>query len=76
MTDDLKERLRANHLDECYDAIDRIEQLQAQLAKAVEVIEWALICWDDHNKHGYNMEGDWVSDARTTLAELKGGENE
>lgn len=32
MTDDLKERLRANHLDECYDAIDRIEELESKLA--------------------------------------------
>ena len=50
----------------------RIEELEAKLAKAVDVIDWALICWDDHNKHGYTMQGDWVSDARTTLAELKG----
>ena len=49
-----------------------IERLRAKLAKAVGVIDWALIAWDDHNKHGYNMQGDWVSDARTTLAELTG----
>lgn len=30
MSDDLKERLRANHLDECYEAIDRIEALTAE----------------------------------------------
>lgn len=34
--DDLKERLRANHLDECYDAIDRIEELEAKLSKYVK----------------------------------------
>lgn len=30
MSDDLVERLRANHLDECYEAIDRIEALIAE----------------------------------------------
>jgi hypothetical protein len=52
--------------------LDRVQTAEAKLAKAVDVIDWALICWDDHNKHGYTMQGDWVSDARTTLAELKG----
>ncbi len=46
--------------------------IEAKLAKAADVIEWALICWDDHNKHGYTMQGDWVSDARATLAALTG----
>jgi len=32
--DDLKERLRANGLDECDEAIDRIEALEARIAKA------------------------------------------
>ena len=59
-----------------YEYRDRIEELEAKLAKAVDVIEWALICWDDHNKHGYNMEGDWVFDARATIAELKGQNDE
>ena len=53
-----------------------IERLRGDLKKARDVIDWALICWDDHNKHGYNMQGDWVSDARTTLAELKGQDDE
>ena len=43
---------------------------EAKLAKAADAIDWALICWDDHCKHGYNMQGDWVHDARTILAEL------
>ena len=51
---------------------DRADAAEAKLAKAVDVIDWALICWDDHNKHGYTMQGDWVSDTRTTLAELTG----
>ena len=49
---------------------------EAKLAKAVEVIEWALISWDDHNKYGHNMQGDWVSDARATIAEIKGESHE
>ena len=49
-----------------------VRDLEAKLAKAVEVIEWALISWDDHNKHGYNMQGDWVFDARATLVEING----
>jgi hypothetical protein len=52
----------------------RAEAAEAKLAKAVDVIDWALICWDDHNTHGYMMQGDWVLDARTTLAELKRSE--
>ena len=32
--DDLLERLRANALDECDEAIDRIEALEARIAKA------------------------------------------
>lgn len=52
------------------------DDLKAKLAKAVDVIDWALICWDDHQEHGYNMQGDWVQDARTTLAELKGQDDE
>ena len=62
--------------DWCRKSADRIEALTAKLAKAVEVIEWALISWDDHNKHGYNMQGDWVFDARATLAEIKGESHE
>jgi hypothetical protein len=39
MSDELKERLRANHLDECYDAIAHIETLEAALAAADELAE-------------------------------------
>ena len=58
--------------DAAHGNYQRAKAAEAKLAKAVDVIDWALICWDDHNKHGYTMQGDWVSDARTTLAELKG----
>lgn len=50
----------------------RAKAAEAKLAMAVDVIDWALICWDDHKEHGYMMQGDWVSDARAILAELKG----
>lgn len=49
-----------------------LARAEAKLNKAADVIEWALIAWDDHLEHGYNMQGDWVHDARATLAELKG----
>jgi hypothetical protein len=68
---ELEERLEAA-TDDAKEAESYAEELEAKLAKAVDVIDWALICWDDHNKHGYRMQGDWVPDARTTLAELKG----
>ena len=76
--EELEQRLSIceRHRD-AYAECDRIgtqavRDLEAKLAKAVEVIEWALISWDDHNKHGYNMQGDWVFDARATLVEING----
>jgi predicted nucleic acid-binding Zn-ribbon protein len=50
---------------------DRIAELEARLAKAVDTLGWAVTCWDDHNKYGYEMQGVWVLDARTTLAEIQ-----
>ena len=58
------------------DIVKLITRLEAKLTDAADVIEWALICWDDHNKHGHNMQGDWVPDARATLAELTGDKDE
>jgi hypothetical protein len=66
--------------DELYQAAKRdaeeaeayAAELEAKLAKFWDVLDWAVICWDDHNKHGYEMQGDWVPDARATLSELKG----
>jgi hypothetical protein len=97
MTDDLKERLRANHLDECYDAIDRIEELEAKLAtcekyrdayaecdrigtQAVRDLEAKLAKAVEALKY-YAVEAlPWDDDdsliARTTLAELKGRDDE
>jgi hypothetical protein len=62
---------RIEKLTNCVAVLEaKLSKSEALLAKAVDVIDWALICWDDHNKHGYMMQGDWVPDARTTLAEL------
>ena len=73
MSADLVKRLRDDSGDWLTDlAADRIEELEVKLAMAVDAIDWALTCWDEHNKHGYMMHGDWVPAARTTLAELKG----
>ena len=55
------------------EAAGRIEELEAKLAKAVDVIAWALSAWDDHNKYGDAMQGDWVYDARAAIAEINGG---
>lgn len=53
-----------------------IERLRSNVAKAVDVIDWVLIAWDEHDKYGHNMQGDWVSDARATLAKLTGGKDD
>jgi hypothetical protein len=37
-----------------------------------EALEHALDCWEEHCKHGYNMQGDWVHDAREALAKARG----
>lgn len=66
--DDLKERLRANHLDECYDAIDRIEELEAQLAKATGNLN--LIA--NHQASNPHEDTECQAYARVALAEIKG----
>lgn len=76
--DDLKERLRANHLDECYDAIDYIEAREAELAKAVEALTNIDALDPEGLVHGCSQ---WAlaglvlrmgEIARDTLEELKG----
>jgi hypothetical protein len=57
--------------DEDFEGI--IEDLEAKLAKAVEALRDAVDAWDNHNKTGDMMQGHWVTDARTTLAEIEGG---
>ena len=54
------------------DLADRIEELEAKLAKAVEALRDAVDAWDNHNKTGDMMQGHWVTDARATLAEIEG----
>ncbi len=78
MTDDLVKRLRDHiavsfddrgHVFEdevlCDDAADRIEELEAKLAKAVEALTYYAQDDDD---------GGWL--ATETLAELTGGKDE
>ena len=68
MTDDLVERLRDDSGDWLTDlAADRIEELEAKLAKAVEALEAGIVCT---TKHGGAAE--FLRIARATLAELKG----
>jgi ADP-dependent phosphofructokinase/glucokinase len=65
---DLVERLRHTFEDE---AADRIEELEAKLAKAVDALEAGVICT---TKHGGAAE--FLRIARTALAELKGQDDE
>jgi hypothetical protein len=53
------------------EAADRIEELEAKLAKAVEALEAGVICT---TKHGGAAE--FLRIARATLAELKGQNDE
>jgi hypothetical protein len=57
--------------DEDFEGI--IDNLEAKLAKAVDALEIAVIRWDEHQKYGMGMSGDWVEEARATLAEIEGG---
>jgi len=73
MSDDLVKRLRngdtvmANHyMDE---AADRIEELEAKLAKAVEAME---VCVNNQPTGLYADHNPFYWTIRTTLAELKG----
>ena len=50
MTDDLKERLRANHLDERYEAIDHISALEAALSAALERLDASLFTNAEHQQ--------------------------
>lgn len=70
MSDDLKDRLRANHLDECYDAIYRIQELEAKLAKAVAFIEFL----DENYRHVWGETARLK--IRTLHAELTGGKDD
>ena len=76
MSDDLVERLRgwpavikAN--DTMFEAADRIEELEAKLAKAVELGLEECPFWD-----GSGAYNDWWHDRRTTLKELTGDKDE
>jgi hypothetical protein len=79
MSDDLVKRLRDRGVCSpehnscrndfiCEQAADRIEELEAKLAKAVEALE-KLARLGNGDRYG-NSDGNTI--ARTTLAELKG----
>ena len=69
MSDDLVKRLRCDHPDQLTcEAADRIEELEAKLAKAVESLE-KLARLGNGDLYG-NSDGNMI--ARTTIAELKG----
>jgi hypothetical protein len=79
MTDEeLIKRLRSPHGGNWLTdlAADRIEQLNAKLAEAVETLEHLVALNDDYILFGSALPQDRVErtwrDARTTLAELKG----
>ena len=59
---------------------DRIEELEAKLAKAVEALDNVVVEYDLFRKYEYERGlsslDDEIEDARTTLAELKGETDE
>ena len=69
MTDDLVERLRDERVTATRtEAADRIEELEAQMAKVVEALKTMV------DQNGY-ADDPWGI-VRTTLAELKGDSDE
>jgi len=85
MSDDLVKRLRELDDDSFVEtmhgtAADRIEELEGMLAKAVEALELALELADndlvDFSEYGLSCDADINERYRTTLAELKGQDDE
>lgn len=82
MNDDLLERLQDHtrryddQITDKLDAVDRIEELEAKLAKAVEALDNVVVEYDLFRKYEYERGlsslDDEIEDARTTLAELEG----
>ena len=75
MSDDLVKRLRVDDpwcQPKCADAADRIEELEAKLAKAEETLE-KLARLGNGDRYG-NSDGNMI--ARATLAILKGETDE
>jgi hypothetical protein len=79
MSDDPIERLRANGLDECDEAIARIEALEARVAAADKLAE-ALLRIADLTQHNMGMtardETCVYNQAQSALAALKGENDE
>jgi len=74
MSDDLVKRLQANGLDECDEAIARIEELEAKLAKAVEALGEAIYLLDPDEEDIAKETG--LHRIVTTYAELTGGKDD
>ena len=62
---DLIERLRANGLDECDEAIARIEAIEAQLAKADALVD-RINTWSNDNLTDENCR-DWFGHVEPAL---------
>ena len=56
-----------------YVRADRIEELEAKLAKAVEALQWLKV---EIRGHGFSDEGRMLTMCISTLAELTGGKDE
>ena len=72
MGDDLVKRLLANDLEECDEAADRIEELEAKLAKAVEASPRWILAMGDWEQGGEQA----IEEMTDTLAELTGQKDE
>jgi hypothetical protein len=78
MTDDLVKRLReTTHMYQVdcelkMKCADRIEELEAKLAKAVEALQWLKV---EIRGHGFSDEGRMLTMCISTLAELTGGKD-
>jgi hypothetical protein len=69
--EELVKMLLANGLDECDEAVDRIEALTAKLAKAVEALREALYFLKPTESDMEKKAG--IYRIVTTLAEIEGG---
>jgi chromosome segregation ATPase len=76
--EELEREIELNEQEACMlendfiEADKKIDDLKDKLAKAVEGLRDAVDAWDNHNKTGDMMQGHWVTDARSTLAEFEG----
>lgn len=62
----------SGRIDGPFDKVMANAHLIAAAPDLYEALDWAIQSWDEHNKHGFNMQGDWVQDARAALAKARG----